>query len=187
MLVFMGLLWRILAIYLVTAPQVSPIFNGLEESSTPNDLDKPVPMVEVHGVLGKKKGLPCDITPKDRDDAVAMVLWFKETIGEPLYSFDVRARQFSQAKYWSSPNVFAERAYFRPTTSPATLEIASIQLSDEGIYRCRVDFKNSPTRNSKVNFTVIVPPEKIHIYDDKRVDKTILLGPYNEGSDVHLL
>jgi hypothetical protein len=85
MLVFMGLLWRILAIYLVTAPQVSPIFNGLEESSTPNDLDKPVPMVEVHGVLGKKKGLPCDITPKDRDDAVAMVLWFKETIGEPLY------------------------------------------------------------------------------------------------------
>lgn len=44
-----------------------------------------VPMVEVHGVLGKNKGLPCDITPKDRDDAVAMVLWFKETIAEPLY------------------------------------------------------------------------------------------------------
>lgn len=32
-----------------------------------------------------------------------------------------------------------------------------------------------------------VPPERIHIYDDKRVDKTILLGPYNEGSDVNLL
>lgn len=32
-----------------------------------------------------------------------------------------------------------------------------------------------------------MPPEKIHIYDDKRVDKTILLGPYNEGSDVNLL
>lgn len=32
-----------------------------------------------------------------------------------------------------------------------------------------------------------VPPEKIHIYDDKRVDKTIILGPYNEGSDVNLL
>lgn len=42
-------------------------------------------MEEVQGVLGKKKGLPCDITPRDRDDAVAMVLWFKETIGEPLY------------------------------------------------------------------------------------------------------
>lgn len=44
-----------------------------------------VPMEEVHGVLGKKIGLPCDISPRDRDDAVAMVLWFKESIGEPLY------------------------------------------------------------------------------------------------------
>lgn len=42
-------------------------------------------MEEVHGVVGKKKGLPCDIVPRDRDDAVAMVLWFKEPIGEPLY------------------------------------------------------------------------------------------------------
>lgn len=71
------------------------------------------------------------------------------------FSFDVRGRQLIQAKYWSSPNVFAKRAYFRHISSPATLEIEKIQLSDEGVYRCRVDFKNSPTRNSKVNFTVI--------------------------------
>ncbi|KAH1007600.1 hypothetical protein HUJ04_004812 [Dendroctonus ponderosae] len=36
-------------------------------------------------------------------------------------------------------------------------------------------------------FTVVVPPEKIHIFDDKRIDKSVLLGPYNEGSDVSLL
>lgn len=42
-------------------------------------------MEDVQGVMHKKKGLPCDITPRDRDDGVAMVLWFKETIGEPLY------------------------------------------------------------------------------------------------------
>ncbi|CAH1987497.1 unnamed protein product, partial [Acanthoscelides obtectus] len=46
---------------------------------------KTIPTVEVQGVLGKKGDLPCDITPRDREDAVAMVLWFKETIGEPLY------------------------------------------------------------------------------------------------------
>lgn len=72
-----------------------------------------------------------------------------------LFSFDVRGRQFNQAKFWSSPAVFGKRAFFRATTSPATLVIDDIQLSDEGVYRCRVDFKNSPTRNSKVNFTVI--------------------------------
>ncbi|ERL85567.1 hypothetical protein D910_02986, partial [Dendroctonus ponderosae] len=101
--------------------------------------------------------------------------------------FDVRSRTFNNAKLWSSPTVFGNRAYFRPSTNPATLVIDNIQQSDEGIYRCRVDFKNSPTRNSKVNFTVIVPPEKIHIFDDKRIDKSVLLGPYNEGSDVSLL
>lgn len=36
-------------------------------------------------------------------------------------------------------------------------------------------------------FSFTVPPEKIHIYDDKRIDKSVLLGPYNEGSDVNLL
>lgn len=79
-----------------------------------------------------------------------------------IFSFDVRGRQFNQAKFWSSPAVFGKRAFFRATTSPATLVIDDIQLSDEGVYRCRVDFKNSPTRNSKVNFTVI--GECIHIY-----------------------
>lgn len=32
-----------------------------------------------------------------------------------------------------------------------------------------------------------VPPSEIHIYDDKRIEKTILLGPYNEGSDLNLI
>lgn len=69
-------------------------------------------------------------------------------------SFDVRGRQFQQAKLWSSKEVFDRRAHFRFVASPA-LVIDRIELEDEGIYRCRVDFKNSPTRNSKVNFTVI--------------------------------
>lgn len=44
-----------------------------------------VPMVDVKGVLGKSEGLPCDIKPKDRDDGVAMVLWFKESFNGPIY------------------------------------------------------------------------------------------------------
>lgn len=44
-----------------------------------------VPITSVAGVLGKQAMLPCDITPLERDDAVYMVLWFKEGDGEPLY------------------------------------------------------------------------------------------------------
>ncbi|CAG9837582.1 unnamed protein product [Diabrotica balteata] len=72
-----------------------------------------------------------------------------------MRNFDVRARQFNQAKLWSSPEMFGPRAFFRAATDPAALVIDNIKLADEGVYRCRVDFKNSPTRNSKVNFTVI--------------------------------
>ncbi|VEN47730.1 unnamed protein product, partial [Callosobruchus maculatus] len=70
-------------------------------------------------------------------------------------NFDVRGRSFHQAKLWSSARAFGDRAHFRASTAPATLIIDDVRLDDEGVYRCRVDFRNSPTRNSKVNFTVI--------------------------------
>ena len=70
-------------------------------------------------------------------------------------SFDVRGRQFGQAKLWSSSQAFGARAYFSSTSHPAQLKIDNIKLTDEGVYRCRVDFRNSPTRNVKVNLTII--------------------------------
>lgn len=71
------------------------------------------------------------------------------------FSFDVRGRQFGQAKLWSSPTVFGSRAFFSTANSPAQLKVDNIQLADEAVYRCRVDFRNSPTRNLKINLTVI--------------------------------
>lgn len=72
-----------------------------------------------------------------------------------FFSFDVRGRLFGQAKLWSSPAGFGPRAFFRASASPAHLLLDDVRASDAGIYRCRVDFKNSPTRNLKVNFTVL--------------------------------
>ncbi|CAH0400396.1 unnamed protein product [Chilo suppressalis] len=116
-----------------------------------------------------------------------MVLWFKESDGEPLYSYDIRGRSMTQPKLWSSPSVFGGRAFFRGGATPAVLMVDDVQAADAGVYRCRVDFKNSPTRNLKVNFTVIIPPNRPKIYDAKKKDKANLVEPYNEGSNVHLI
>lgn len=70
-------------------------------------------------------------------------------------SFDVRGRSFNKALNWSDSTVVGPRAYFVTMTKPATLSLEAVQLDDEGIYRCRVDFKNSPTKNFQVNLTVI--------------------------------
>ncbi|RVE55293.1 hypothetical protein evm_000191, partial [Chilo suppressalis] len=152
-----------------------------------SDLDKPVPTAHVQGVLGKKAALPCDIQPLAAGDHVSMVLWFKESDGEPLYSYDVRGRLTTQPKLWSSPAVFGTRAYFRAVASPAVLFLDNVVSNDAGVYRCRVDFKNSPTRNLRLNFTVITPPNRPIIMDAKTRDQMRLLEPYNEGDTLELV
>jgi len=72
------------------------------------------------------------------------------------FSFDVRGRrQYSNARLWSSPSALGPRAFFVTATNPAHLSIDRLESTDEGIYRCRVDFRNSPTRKQRMNLTVI--------------------------------
>lgn len=68
---------------------------------------------------------------------------------------DTRERDFKNAERWSDERVFGPRAYFIPNKVPAQLAVDHVQDADEGMYRCRVDFKFAQTRNSKVILTVI--------------------------------
>lgn len=68
------------------------------------------------------------------------------------YRYDVRSKSPSEAKRWSD---MENRVYFQAMSEPAHLLISNLRLEDEGVYRCRVDFKNSPTRNLRINLTII--------------------------------
>ncbi|XP_018045813.1 PREDICTED: hemicentin-2-like [Atta colombica] len=151
------------------------------------DVDEPLPISDVSAVAGFKAKIPCDIDPPIKDETVIMVFWYKdEKDGEPIYSVDVRGRQIAQARLWSDPYVFGERAVMKTDVKPAELEIDPLESTDGGVYRCRVDFKNSPTKNQKINLTVIVPPKKPVIYTGAR-NLAKILQPFNEGSEMSLL
>ncbi|KAK9878559.1 hypothetical protein WA026_022631 [Henosepilachna vigintioctopunctata] len=102
------------------------------------------------------------------------------------FHFDVRGRAFNKALHWSDPKIFGPRAYFVTVSKPAALTLDGVQLDDEGIYRCRVDFRTSPTRNFAINLTVIVPPHQILLYDNSGRDVNGIIGPLEEGADLVL-
>merc|ERR1719342_303270 len=123
-------------------------------------LDPPeVPIRDVWAVKDGKAELPCDIAPPDPTDQVYLVLWYRELAGKPLYSFDLRGKPPNAGKHWSAEPTFGfgQRANFRvpAAESNTALVIKDVSLMDEGVYRCRVDYRNSPTRNMKLNLTVV--------------------------------
>ncbi|XP_012545535.1 neural cell adhesion molecule 2 isoform X2 [Bombyx mori] len=147
----------------------------------------PVSTMGVEAVVGRTASLPCDIEPDSNEDRVYMVLWFRHAGGKPLYSFDVRGRSFNKALHWSDPTAFGRRAYFVTMSRPSALTVDGVQLDDEGVYRCRVDFKNSPTRNFQIKLNVVVPPHQLLLYDEAGHDVAGVVGPLEEGGNFTLL
>ncbi|XP_055324788.1 protein turtle [Sitodiplosis mosellana] len=147
---------------------------------------KDIPVVAMEALIGETTYLPCNVSTHDVNDDVVLVLWYRADKGTPVYSVDIRDRDFKAAKRWSDETVFANRAYFLFEKQPGELAVQNAKESDSGIYRCRVDFKVAQTRNSKVNLTVILPPDRISIKDDTGVERSSVVGPYAEGDIITL-
>lgn len=71
------------------------------------------------------------------------------------FSFDARATDFEKGSHWLDEKSLGSRAYFQASATPPSLIINDAQDSDSGIYRCRVDFQKSPTKNSRVQLKII--------------------------------
>jgi len=143
-------------------------------------------MIDTVSVTGHRAFLPCDLTPPNPSEVVYLVLWYRGDAGEPLYSYDARHGSWNLGARWSDDSQFGSRAYFQLSSSPAELRIEDIKNSEAGVYRCRVDFKSAPTRNSLVNLTIIAPPRTLNIIDSGGQELNKMAGPYTVGSRVVL-
>ncbi|XP_038121999.1 nephrin isoform X2 [Culex quinquefasciatus] len=143
----------------------------------------PLHMAEaVQGMTGK---LECNITSQIDGDRATLVIWYKGGLSIPLYTYDARDPQ-REGSHRTSNTSFDGRANFHPRRTPAYLEIRQTKSSDSGVYRCRVDFHKSPTRNTRVQLSVIIPPEKLQIVDSTGHSiPHYILGPYNEGASAN--
>ncbi|XP_052743181.1 uncharacterized protein LOC112053108 [Bicyclus anynana] len=137
-----------------------------------------------HAPTGGAVELPCDVTPALPDDRMGLVIWYKQGHDSPIYSLDTREGVTS---HWSDPSTLGSRATFRSTTEPAVLLLTKLRPEDSGQYRCRVDFIRSPTKNTRLNLTVLIPPERLIILNQEGDEiKGGVLGPYDEGTEVNL-
>lgn len=138
-------------------------------------------------MIGRNGQLACNLSSEIREDRVSLVIWYKEGKTTPIYSFD--ARDSKIVEDGSHHGISSDGKYYFNTSkiNPALFSISNLTADDEGTYRCRVDFLRSPTKNTKVHLTVIVPPGNLLILNEhgKHIEHYIL-GPYNEGSNVNL-
>ena len=137
-------------------------------------------------VVRGKVALPCDITPASNDDSVALILWYKDDALTPIFTLDSRKGFLDQARTLTA-STLDNRAYFNSHNRPAFLHIDPIRLTDQGDYRCRVDFKRGRTVNTVISLKVIVPPEEPVVTDMDGSELKGLVGPFNEGESLRLL
>ncbi|XP_038106447.1 hemicentin-2 isoform X3 [Culex quinquefasciatus] len=150
---------------------------------------KNIPARIVWAAVDHDAELPCDITAPGPQDGVKLVLWFKDSTGIPLYSLDSRSGvAISAAQHSTIASDLGQRLFFSLGTTPkeARLQIRNIKPSDGGVYRCRVDYFNSPTRNYRVNLTLVVPPEEPRIFDAQGKEISSVAGPFREGHELFL-
>ncbi|TRY71665.1 hypothetical protein TCAL_04736 [Tigriopus californicus] len=124
------------------------------------------------GVIGYAAEIPCQVTPLSDTDAPHLILWYKDIFGTPIYSFDMR--KDLSGRHWMDTRILGNRASFHiektdfKTRNGTSIYKSFLRIdntfvqksrkSDAGPYRCRVDFKEAPTRNVKVKLSLIGDP-----------------------------
>ncbi|XP_053210910.1 hemicentin-1-like [Panonychus citri] len=133
------------------------------------------------GIVGKSVSIGCN-TSLWGENAISLILWYKGAKNVPIYSIDSRTTSLANSKHIQS----GSRYKLNVSTLPPQLIIDPIMESDEGEYRCRVDYKNERTQRYATFLEIMVPPKNMIIMDQDGQVLDGLAGPFNEGTSLAL-
>ncbi|KAF2352696.1 CD80-like immunoglobulin C2-set [Trinorchestia longiramus] len=105
-----------------------------------------------------------------------------------LLSVDGRSSPLSMADHWQDPTTLGVRAKFSLDLNPPGLIINPVHLSDQGLYRCRVDFRSSRSWNKIIRLSIVEPPRSVRLYETGApvTEGREGLAPHQEGDLVSL-
>ncbi|XP_069191833.1 uncharacterized protein [Procambarus clarkii] len=134
---------------------------------TPALAAEEAPLVAVYAVRGQTARLPCNLTTAP-EDPVIVVLWYKNGTKIPVFSVDFRSRGLQEAGSGSTrpSDAFGGRATFQEQQGGWSwvLVVREVEFTDQGEFRCRLDFQSSPTHNGRVLLRVVDLPRQLRIY-----------------------
>ncbi|XP_062713300.1 uncharacterized protein LOC109426972 [Aedes albopictus] len=116
--------------------------------------DVPVQVEKV--LVNDTAQIKCDVSSSLPGDRVLLVVWYKDNV--PIYSYDTRVKHNEPPSHWRDGTILENRAKFKlqeRDKSRAELVINPVLKKDAGVFRCRVDFLLSPTKNSNVNLEIV--------------------------------
>ncbi|XP_037782918.1 uncharacterized protein LOC119579248 isoform X2 [Penaeus monodon] len=109
----------------------------------------------VWALNGGRAELPCAPDTKVAKDSPQIVLWYRASNTTPVYSYDARSGEFENGERWTDGDSLGKRAYFSVLTEPPVLVLDPAHARDEGVYKCRVDYRYSSSTYRIVNLTIV--------------------------------
>jgi hypothetical protein len=87
------------------------------------------------------------------EDFITLILFFKDDFGgNPIFTIDARSRSLSSALHVTN-QVLSKRASF--DLNHSVLKIESLVKEDDGLYKCRVDYRRGRTISTVTYLSVV--------------------------------
>ncbi|XP_063868172.1 uncharacterized protein LOC135104529 [Scylla paramamosain] len=132
----------------------------------------------------KKKGNKKEEETEDEEEALMNT---DEVEDENLVTVD-------RPRLWWDDGRVGDRVRLEVSGPRVVLRVSRLREEDKGLYTCRVDFRHQPTKTTRVNLTVVEPPERVEIQVEGKESRLVSpgrasvtqVGPYLEGQTVRL-